>query len=212
MINGEKCGMDGRSKLERYNNIEPLLQKVVGLTNIDYLNVYNFYKYTSGEYHKWARHGEGIAISHFQNCEDEFSQMNWVMGQVKVIDLYPLTLCIGPPWIIKLACQNQKCPNYNLLVCEECQDPIESSTPTLGKMVTTINNLNPLDTIYANSRLQQKFRSIQENIRNKSCLPSVIALDYSPPYVFDGNNRLIALAIMEEMKNLYIDCYIGIKK
>lgn len=193
-------------------NIEPLLRKVIKPTKIDYLNVYNFYKDVSGEYNKWSKYGLEIANSHFQSCEKKFSKMNWVMGQVKITDLYQLSLCIGPPWIVKLACQNNTCLNYDLLVCEECKDPKERSTPTLGKLVNTIYNLNPLDTIYANSQLQLKIRSIQEKIAQKSCFPSIIVVDHSPPFVFDGNNRLIAIAIMHGMENFCIDCYIGIKK
>lgn len=198
--------------MERYINIKPLIQKTIKLTKVNYSNAYNLYRNEGGEYNKWAKYGEDVAISHFMNCENEFSKMNWIKGQIKVFDLYPLSLCIGPPWITKLACQNTKCPNYNLLVCEECKDPKESITPTLGKMVNTINNLNPLDTVYSNTRLQRKIKSIQETILQKSCLLSIIIFDNSPPYVFDGNNRLISLAIMKGMENFYIDCYIGIKK
>ena len=198
--------------LERYTNLEFITEKVVRPTQINYWDVFNFYKYASGEYNKWAKYSQEIAISHFESCKKEFSKMKWLKGQIRLSHLYPLTLCIGPPWIIKLACQNTKCPKYNLTLCEECTDPNESSTPTLGKLVKTANTLNPLDTIYANSRLQMKIRSIQETIIHNETHLSIIIFDNTPPFVFDGNNRLISASIMEGMENIYIHCYIGIKK
>ncbi len=179
---------------------------------MNYWYVFNHYKYTSGEFHKWSRYNQEIAISHFQSCRDEFRKMKWLKGQVRLSHLYPLTLCIGPPWIIKLACQNNKCPNYYATECEVCIDPNESTTPTLGKLVETVNTLNPLDTIYADSRLQQKVRSIQESIIHNKAHLAIIIFDNNPPFVFDGNNRLISISIMKGMENFYIDCYIGILK
>lgn len=193
-------------------NIDSISQKLIRPTQINYWDVFDLYKNTSGEYNKWAKYSQEIAIAHFQSCKNEFKKMKWLKGQIRLSHLYPLTLCIGPRWIIKLACQNNKCPNYNLTSCEGCTDPNESSTPTLGKLVQTANTLNPLDTIYANSRIQMKIHSIQEAIIHNKTHLSIIIFDNTPPYLFDGNNRLISVSIMEGMANIYIDCYIGIKK
>ncbi|MHB1420078.1 MAG: hypothetical protein ACYCX4_10950 [Bacillota bacterium] len=177
-----------------YTDIKEILRAATNVLEYSWQNVFNLYH--SQEEAKWIRiHGEIAAKKHFSHAEKYFSQKTWYRGQIKIKNLHPVTMCIGIQWIQRLACPSHlgsKCPNCS------------GKEPTLKKIVKNIQ-------FNMDTKVIPKILSIQKGF-NDGNLDNVfvIIVDGKPPYLYDGNSRLIAIATLPKTEEYEITCYMGV--
>lgn len=107
------------------------------------------------------------------------------------------------PSIRKTACSKVKCDDYSNEECPNCNDLEETLLPTLNKVKANISFNQKANSI-------RKIKELQNVITSGQNIDlSVIIINGNPPYVTDGNHRLMALATLLGYENYQIKCYIG---
>ena len=191
--------------MKRYNNVEEIKPHFTSLKPISQAEVFQFYKYTTEEYIKWTKTSEKSDIKkandNFDHYEEIFRKREWFCGSIKIPSLYSVTMCIGPPFLNRLACSKVDCTKFYNEDCS-CSD---SEKPTLEKVILNFN-LNSHTKVAKDiiGKLNEKGK-IED-------LTIIIMRDEEPPnlpHVIDGNHRLIAMGISPCMSNNFINCYIG---
>lgn len=182
--------------MQRYITVAQIKDKLESIQQCSWEEVFQLY--WQSEEAKWLRmHGEEKTKSHNLFAINTFKSQNWMKGYINIFDLYPISLCLHTEWIIKLS-------NPPLDSCSN-NATNKNTNPTLQDVVSNLNDYPGL--------IPEKIRSIQNSIIKKE-LPFEdifeIIVDHNPPYVYDGNNRLIAVATLSNTIVEKIVCYLGI--
>lgn len=158
--------------------------------------------YWEQEEYKWQQHGNVMKNEQRMNTESIFKSLSWYEIIINVNELFD-TYMVNAGWTFKLGCNKTHCEYfYNELECEKCY----KKHPNTIKLEDIKNNF----IINKHSKYAAKIYNMQKMIIENSVeVFTIIVDDGNIPYFYDGNTRITALSLMDNVSFLKCKVYYG---